>query len=144
MDTALLIASMGMGIGGVVLGLEVAALVCGLLGGAGKVVSRCLAAKAKKQDEIRVLTLGKLNTIADHVSTALVDGEIPDHEFHLVLDEVETYHQMKYQIRAGADAATVVIHAETKNSLIRRGRDEARTSFIKNWLHLKLLLRHGG
>ena len=92
-DAALLAGSMGMGIGGVgllstmiaapvVLGLEAAALACGLLGGAGKVVSRCLAVEAKKHDEIRVLT-GKLNTIADHTSTALIDGEISDHEISL-------------------------------------------------------------
>ena len=103
-----------MGIGGVgllstviaapvVLGLEAAALVCGLLGVAGKVVSRPLAVKAKKHDEIRVLALGKLNTIADHVSTALIDGEISDHEFRHILDEVEKYHQ----IRARAHATVV-------------------------------------
>ncbi|KAI0213769.1 hypothetical protein LSAT2_001161, partial [Lamellibrachia satsuma] len=86
-DTALLTTSMGMGIGGVgllstiiaapvVLGLEGAAVACGLLSGAGKVVSRRLAVKAKTHDEIRVLALRKLNIIADHVSTALIDGDI--------------------------------------------------------------------
>ena len=78
---------MGMGIGDVgllstiiaapvVLGLEGAVLDCGLLSVAGKVVSRRLGVNAKKHDEIRVLALGKLNTIADHVSTAMIDGEI--------------------------------------------------------------------
>ena len=86
-DTALLTTSMGMGIAGVrllftiieapvLLGLEEAALACGLLSGAGKVVSRRLALKAKIHDEIRVLALGKLRTIADHVSTAMINGEI--------------------------------------------------------------------
>ena len=123
-DTALLTASMAMGIGGVglqstivaVLGLEAAALACGLLGVAGKAVSLRLAVKAKKHAEIRVLALGKLNTISDRVSTALVDGEISNHEFHLVLDEVETYHKMKAQIRADAPAA-VVENEETKTPL---------------------------
>ena len=92
-----------------VLGLEEAALACGLLGVAGKVVSRRLAVKAKKHDDIRVLALGKLDTIADHVSTVLVDGEISDHEFRVVLNEVEKYYQMKDQIRAEAHAAAVVI-----------------------------------
>ena len=57
-DTALLTARMGMGIGGVgllstiiaapvVLGLQPAALACGLLGVAGKVVSRCLASRPR-------------------------------------------------------------------------------------------------
>ena len=78
-DTALISASMGMGIGGVgllttviaapvVLGLEIAALGCGLLGVAGKFIGRRLSVKAKKHDEVRVLAESKLNTIADHVS----------------------------------------------------------------------------
>ena len=61
-DTALISASMGMGIGGVgllttviaapvVLGLEIAALGCGLLGVAGKFIGRRLSVKAKKHDE---------------------------------------------------------------------------------------------
>ena len=65
-DTALISASMGMGIGGVgllttviaapvVLGLEIAALGCGLLGVAGKFIGRRLSVKAKKHDEVRVL-----------------------------------------------------------------------------------------
>ncbi|KAI0234307.1 hypothetical protein LSAT2_015484, partial [Lamellibrachia satsuma] len=79
----------------VVLGQEAAALACGLLGVAGKVVSRRLAVKAMKHDESRVLAIGKLNTIADDVSTALIDGEIADHEFRLIQDEVEKYHQVR-------------------------------------------------
>ena len=62
-DTALLSASVGMGIGGVgllstiiaapvVLGLEVAALGCGLLGVAGKFVSRRLSVKAKSTTKL--------------------------------------------------------------------------------------------
>ena len=126
-DTALLNASMGMGIGcvgllstivaaPVVLGLDATTLTCGLLGVAGKVVSCRLAVKDKKHGEIRVLALGKLNTIADHMSTDLTDGEISDHEFRLVLDEVEKYNTLKGQIRAGAHAA-VVTDEETKNPL---------------------------
>ena len=58
-DTALISAGMGMGIGGVgllstiiafpiVLGLEIATLTCGAVGVAGKYVARRLAVKAKK------------------------------------------------------------------------------------------------
>ena len=70
---------------------------------AGKVVSRRLVVKAKKHDEIRVLALGKLNTITDHVIHCLIDDEISDHEFRLIQDEVEKYHH----IRAGAHAAVL-------------------------------------
>ena len=99
-DTALISASMGMGIGGVgllttviaapvVLGLEIAALGCGLLGVAGKFIGRRLSVKAKKHDEVRVLAESKLNTIADHVSRALTDGQISDEEFRLIIDEAK-------------------------------------------------------
>ena len=143
-DTALISASMGMGIGGVgllttviaapvVLGLEIAALGCGLLGVAGKFIGRRLSVKAKKHDEVRVLAESKLNTIADHVSRALTDGQISDEEFCLIIDEAQKYTQMKAEIRAGAQKAhaAVTLDEETKNSLIQRGRDEARASFIK-------------
>ena len=64
-DAALISASMGMSIGGVgllttviaapvVLGLEIAALGCGLLGVAGKFIGRRLSVKAKKHDGVRV------------------------------------------------------------------------------------------
>ena len=143
-DTALISASMGMGIGGVgllttviaapvVLGLEIAALGCGLLGVAGKFIGRRLSVKAKKHDEVRVLADSKLNTIADHVSRALTDGAISEEEFRMVVDEVSKYAQMKGDIRAGAKKAhaAVTLDEETKISLIQRGRDEARASLIK-------------
>lgn len=146
-DTTLLTASMGMGIGGVgllttiiaapaVLGLEIAALACGFLGVIGKFVGRRLAVKAKKHDEIRVLAESKLNTITDHVSGALIDGQISDEEFRLIVDEVTKYNQMKAEIRAGARKSyaaikTPVLDEETKKLLIQKGRDEARASFMK-------------
>jgi len=143
-DTALISASMGMGIGGVgllttiiaapvVLGLEIAALGCGLLGVAGKFIGRGLSVKARKHDKIKVLANSKLNTIAAHVSTALTDGQISDEEFRMVIDEVNKYTQMKAEIRVGAKKAyaAITLDEETKNSLIQRGRDEARASFMK-------------
>ena len=143
-DTALISASMGMGIGGVgllttviaapvVLGLEIAALGCGLLGVAGKFIGRRLSVKAKKHDEVRVLAESKLNTIADHVSRALTDGQISFEEFRLIIDEAQKYTQMKAEIRTGAQKAhaAVTLDEETKNSLIQQGRDEARASLME-------------
>ena len=143
-DTALLTASMGMGIGGVgllttivaapvVLGLEIAALACGVLGVSGRFIGRRLAVKAKKHDQVRVLAESKLNTISDHVSSALMDGRVSDEEFRLIIDELHKYDQRKSEIRAGARKAhaAVALDEETKNSLIQRGRDEVRASLIK-------------
>ena len=111
-DTALLSASVGMGIGGVgllstiiaapvVLGLEVAALGCGLLSVAGKFVSRRLSVKAKKHDEVMNLAGSKLNSISAHVSRALTDGQISDEEFRIVVDEVHKHTQLKPEIGLG-------------------------------------------
>ena len=143
-DSMLISASMGMGIGGVgllstivatpvVLGLEVAALGCGLLSVAGKYISRHLLVKAKKHDKVKVLAESKLNTIADHVSKALADGTISEAEFHLITEEAHKYTQMKAEIQAGAKNAyaAITIDKETKNSLIQRGWNEALASFMK-------------
>ena len=154
-DTALISASMGMGIGGVgllttviaapvVLGLEIVALGCGLLGVAGKFIGRRLSVKAKKHDEVRVLAESKLNTIADHVSRALTDGQISDEEFRLIIDEAQKYTQMKAEIRTGAQKAhaAVTLDEETKNSLIQQGRDEARASLMEKLTELCVPKEH--
>jgi len=127
-DTAIVTASVGMGIGGAdLLCIISTSLTCGLLGVAGKFISRRLNIKAKKHDEIRVLCDSKLNAITDYVSTALIEGKISDHEFRLV-SEVSKYHEMKDEIR------------------IQRGRDEVRENFIKSWSHnnIRLSLRFHG
>ena len=65
-----------------------------------------------------------------------MDGQISDQEFRLIVDEVIKYDQMKAAIRAGARKAYAAVKApvldeETKNSLLQRGRNEARASFMK-------------
>ena len=143
-DTSLLTLSIGMGIAGmgflstviaapVALGLEITALVCGTVGVVGRFVGRRFAVKAKKHDEIRVLAESKLNTIADHVSKALIDGTVSDDEFRLIMSEVDKFAKMKSQIRSGARKAhsELVLDEETKQSLIQQGRDEVRDSLLK-------------
>ena len=68
------------------------------------------------------------------MSTALIDGEISDQEFKLVLAEMSKYQQMKKEIRDGIQKAhdAVAIDEETKNCLIKQGREEARASFIRS------------
>ena len=140
-DTALVTAGIGLGASGVgllstvvaapiVSVLEIAALGCGLSSMAGKVISRRLQLKAKKHDEIRVLAEAKLNTVADHVSKALRDGDVSDEEFRLILDELDKYGQMKSAIRTHTQSATQ-LDEEAKNELLRRGHEEARASLIQ-------------
>ena len=138
LNTIFITANMGIGILShpFVLSLEIVALACGVLGIMGGFVSRHLAVKAKKHNEIRVLAESKLNTITDHVSSALVDGKISDEEFRLIMDEVDKYNQMKSDIKSNAQKAhsaikPPVLDEETKNSLIKQGRDEAQASSIK-------------
>ncbi|ELU08849.1 hypothetical protein CAPTEDRAFT_206037 [Capitella teleta] len=86
----------------VVIGLDAAAdakLACGV---ASKFVSRRLAVRAQKHDEIHVLAESKANSIASHVSAALQDGNVSDKEVKLIIEEVERYKQMKAHLRAGA------------------------------------------
>jgi len=143
-DTTLLSASMIMGIGGVgllstiiatpiVIGLEAAALGCGLLSIAGKFASRRLSVKAKKHDQIKVLADSKLNTISDHVSKALSDGKISEEEYHKIVGEIQKYSQMKSEIRSGAKRAhaSITLDEEAKNALIQQGREEARAKFME-------------
>ena len=90
--------------------------------------------KAKKHDEIRILAKSKLNTVADHASSALMDGRISDEEFRLIIDELKKYGQLKAEIRSGARKAhaAVELDEETKSSLIKQGKEEARASIIKS------------
>ena len=140
-DMALATASMGLGVSGagllstivaapVVLALEVAALGCGLAGIGGKFISRKLQIKSEKHDQIRLLAEAKINTVSDHISKALRDGEVSDVEFRLILDEYDKYRNMKNEIRAGAKLSGA-LDDEAKNALIAQGREEARASMLQ-------------
>ena len=112
---------------GFVAGLTLEAItgVAGLFDIAGVAVSRRCSAKAAKHEAVRVLAASKLNTVHSHISKAL-------EEYKLILDEVEKYRTMKEELRRKhAPAAGSMIDEETKNELIRRGREQARVSFIK-------------
>jgi len=136
-DTTLLVLCTGLCIGGVSLlstiiaapvdiGLEIAALSCGILSGGRKFIARQLALKAKKQDEIRVLADSKLNTIADYVSTALIDGEISDQEFKLVLAEMSKYRQMKKKYVMGYKKHMLQLNWMRRQKTLSSSRVEKR------------------
>ena len=106
LDTALSVASAGLAASGigvlttiiaapVAVGLQAGAIACGLLGAGGRFICRKFEAKARKYDQIRVLAVSKLNSIADRISTALTDDKISEEEFRLILFEVDKYDQMK-------------------------------------------------
>ena len=91
LDTGLSLAGAAMAATGVVLlttiitapvaiGLQAGAIACGLLAG-GRFICRRLEAKARKHDQIRVLAVSKLNSIADRISAALTDDRSPRRSF---------------------------------------------------------------
>ena len=112
LNTALSMASVGLAASGVrvlrtiiatpvAVGLQAGAIACGLLGASGRFICRKLEAKARKHDQIRVLSVSKLNSLADRISAALTNDKISEEEFRLILSEVDKYNQMKAEIRRG-------------------------------------------
>ena len=112
--------------------LEAVTGFAGLRDVVGVLVSRRCSTKAAKHDAVRVLAVSKLNTVHSHISKALEDCSISDNEYKLILEESEKYRCIKEDIRRKrAPATSSLIDEGTKNELIRRGREQARVSFIK-------------
>lgn len=113
----------------ITVGLQAGAIMCGLIGAGGKVISRKLQTKAKKHDQIGVLAESKLNTIADYISKALNDDKISDEEFHLILSEVDKYNEMKSEIR-GRQKQGVGLSEIEKKKLLDDVMKAARTNML--------------
>ena len=136
-DSALIAASMGLGVAGVgllstivaapiVIAMEATALGTGLLGIIGGQVNKRLMRKAEKHEKIKVLAEAKLNTISDLISKALTDNKVSDEEYTLILSELTKYRQMKEEVRSKTKK---VIDEEMRESLIHQGRNKAIDSF---------------
>ena len=116
----------------VAIGLEVGAGIFGLTSIIGTYIRRKLHKKAKKHNDIKTLAKSKLNTISDHISKALRDGDISDEEFRLITDEVRKYEELKTEIYAIAKKTHANTEESVKNALmIAKGREEALTSMIR-------------
>ena len=92
----------------------------------GNIVVRKTTLKAEKHLKISMLAKAKLDTIASHISEALMDNKISDDEFKLIMEELNKYKAMKEEIRNNTKKR---IKEEEEQSLIERGRQEARESF---------------
>ena len=84
--------------------------------------------KAEKHLKIKTLAMAKLDTIASHISKAMMDDFISDEEFKLIMSEMDKYKAMKEEIRSNTKKK---LKTEEEESLIERGRQEARESFRK-------------
>ena len=139
MDTVLITITIGAGAGGIsllstivaaptVIAIEGVALFMGLLSIIGKYSVKKSTSKAEKHEKIKTIASAKLDTISSHISRALSDNKVTDEEFRLILEELEKYKVMKEEVRAKTKKK---IATETEETLIERGRQEARESFRK-------------
>ena len=138
-DTVLIAITLGGGAGGIgllstviaapaVIGIEGVALFAGFLSIIGRYSVKRSTSKAEKHEKIKTVASTKLDTISSHISKALSDNKVTDEEFQLILEELEKYKVMKEEVRS---KTMKKIATETEESLIERGRQEARESFRK-------------
>ena len=106
--------------------LGISGAVTGAISLFGNIFSKKTTAKAEKHLKIKTLAMAKLDTIASHISKALMDDYISDEEFKLIMSEMDKYKAMKEEIRSNTKKK---LKTEEEGSLIERGRQEARESF---------------
>ena len=110
------------------LALGISGVVTGAISLIGNIFSKKATTKAEKHLKIKTLASAKLDTIASHISKALMDDYISDEEFKLIMSEMDKYKAMKEEIRNNTKKK---LKPEEEESLIERGRQEARESFRK-------------
>ena len=112
----------------IALGLGISGVATGAISLLGNLAVRRATLKAEKHLKIKTTASTKLYTIASHISKAMMDNYISDEEFKLIMEEIKEYKAMKEEIRNNTKKR---IKTEDEESLIERGRQEARESFRK-------------
>ena len=110
------------------LALGISGAVTGAVSLIGNFFSKKATTKAEKHLKIKTLAIAKLDTITSHISKALTDSFISDEEFKLIMEEMDKYKALKEEIRNNTKKK---LKTEEEESLIERGRQEARESFRK-------------
>ena len=110
------------------LALGISGVVTGAVSLIGNIFSKKATTKAEKHLKIKTLATAKLDTIASHISKALTDDFISNEEFNLIMEEMNKYKALKENIRNNTKKK---LKTEEEESLIERGRQEARESFRK-------------
>ena len=108
--------------------LGIGGAVTGAISLFGNIAVRKTTLKAEKHLKIKVAASAKLDTIASHISKAMMDNYISDDEFKLIMEELNKYKAMKEEIRSSTKKK---LKTEEEESLIEKGRQEARESFRK-------------
>ena len=112
----------------IALGLGISGAATGAISLFGNIAVRKTTFKAEKHVKIKMLASAKLDTIASHISKAMMDNYISNEEFKLIMEELNKYKAMKEEIRNNTKKR---IKTEEEESLIEKGRQEARESFRK-------------
>ena len=110
------------------LALGISGVVTGAVSLIGNIFSKKATTKAEKHLKIKTLATAKLDTIATHISKALTDDFISNEEFNLIMEEMNKYKALKEEIRNNTKKK---LKMEEEESLIEKGRQEARESFRK-------------
>ena len=106
--------------------LGISGAVTGIISLIGNIFSKKATTKAEKHLKIKTLAAAKLDTIASHISKALTDDFISNEEFNLILEEMNKYKALKEEVRSNTKKK---LKTEEEESLIEKGRQEARESF---------------
>ena len=112
----------------IALGLGISGAATGAISLLGNIAVKKTTIKAEKHLKIKVAASAKLDTIASHISKAMMDNHISDDEFKLIMEELNKYKARKEEIRNNTKKK---LKTEEEESLIERGRQEARESFRK-------------
>ena len=123
--TSAVLLSTGVG-GPFALALGISGVVTGAISLIGNIFSKKATTKAEKHLKIKTLAMAKLDTIASHVSKAMMDDFISDEEFKLIMEEMNKYKALKEEVRNNTKKK---LKTEEEESLIEKGRQEARESF---------------
>ena len=110
------------------LALGISGVVTGAISLIGNIFSKKATTKAEKHLKIKTLAMAKLDTIVSHVSKAMMDDFINDEEFKLIMEEMNKYKVLKEEVRNNTKKK---LKTEEEESLIEKGRQEARESFRK-------------
>ena len=110
------------------LALGISGAATGAISLIGNIFSKKATTKAEKHLKIKTLAAAKLDTIASHISKALTDDFISNEEFNLILEEMNKYKTLKEEVRSNTKKK---LKADEEESLIEKGRQEARESFRK-------------
>ena len=110
------------------LALGISGAATGLISLIGNIFSKKATTKAEKHLKIKTLATAKLDTIASHVSKAMMDDFVSPDEFNLVMEEMNKYKTLKEEVRTNTKKK---LKTEEEESLIEKGRQEARESFRK-------------